>query len=88
MREISPAGSSVPEPSVVVHLPDGRVARFSSPFHIGRDASCEVHLADNQVSRRHAEVSVLRGAWVIRDLQSSNGLFVNGHRELWVDRGA
>lgn len=67
-------------PAVVVRLPDGRVARFSRSFHIGRDASCEVHLVDSQVSRRHAEVSKQQGQWIIRDLQSSNGLFVDGAR--------
>jgi membrane-bound lytic murein transglycosylase D len=65
---------------VVVRLPDGRVARFSTSFHIGRDASCEVQVAEVQVSRRHAEVSQQRGEWIIRDLQSSNGLFVGGER--------
>jgi hypothetical protein len=65
---------------VVVRLPDGRSVRFSTGFHIGRDASCEVQVAGIQVSRRHAEVSPERGEWVIRDLQSSNGLFVDGAR--------
>ena len=66
--------------AVVVRLPDGRVARFSTSFHIGRDASCEVQVAEVQVSRRHAEVSRQRGEWIIRDLQSGNGLFVDGER--------
>ena len=57
-----------------------RVARFSTSFHIGRDASCEVQVAEVQVSRRHAEVSRQRGEWIIRDLQSSNGLFADGER--------
>ena len=69
-----------PAGTVVVRLPDGRIARFSRSFHIGRDASCEIRLADSQVSRRHAEVSRQRGEWIIRDLQSSNGLFVEGQR--------
>jgi peptidoglycan lytic transglycosylase D len=66
--------------ALVVRLPDGRVTRFSRPFYIGRDATCELHLADTQVSRRHAEVAWQRGEWIIRDLQSSNGLFVDGAR--------
>jgi len=39
-----------------------------------------VELADAQVSRRHAEVSLVKGEWIVRDLQSSNGLFVDGQR--------
>jgi hypothetical protein len=65
---------------VVVRLPDGSVSRFHTAFYIGRDASCEVQVTGGQVSRRHAEVSPERGEWVIRDLQSSNGLFVDGER--------
>jgi len=64
----------------VVRLPDGRTLRFASSFHIGRERGCEVELADAQVSRRHAEVSLVNGTWVVRDLQSSNGMFVDGRR--------
>jgi len=66
--------------ALVVRLPDGRTFRFTSPFHLGRDRGCEVELADAQVSRRHAEVSLVKGEWIVRDLQSSNGLFVDGQR--------
>lgn len=66
---------------VAVSLPDGRVLRFATGFLLGRDASCEVQIVDGQVSRRHAEVLPLQGgSWVVRDLQSSNGLFVDGER--------
>ncbi|HEY2433432.1 MAG TPA: FHA domain-containing protein [Vicinamibacterales bacterium] len=65
---------------LVVRLPDGRSLRLSAAFHIGRDASCEVVVTDNQVSRRHAVVSPEGGHWVVRDLQSSNGLFVDNKR--------
>ena len=67
-------------PPLAVTLPDGSVRRFSGPFFIGRDATCEVQVVDGPVSRRHAEVLPLQAAWVIRDLQSSNGLFVDGER--------
>ena len=65
---------------VVVRLPDGRALRFSGAFFMGREQGCEVHIDDAGVSRRHAEVTRLRGAWIIQDLQSSNGLFVDGAR--------
>ena len=66
--------------ALVVRLPDGQTLRFVSSFHIGRERGCEVELADAQVSRRHAAVSLVHGEWTIRDLQSSNGLFVDGRR--------
>ncbi|MEO1236441.1 MAG: FHA domain-containing protein [Planctomycetota bacterium] len=55
------------------HL-DGR-----RPQVIGR-RSGDVTLTDSRVSRRHAEVSVQNGVWVVRDLDSSNGTWVNGDR--------
>jgi len=66
--------------ALIVRLPDGRTLRFSTSFLIGREPGCEVELAYGQVSRRHAEVSLAAGEWIIRDLQSSNGLFVDGRR--------
>ena len=65
---------------LIVRLPDGTSLRFSRTFYVGRERGCEVELSDPQVSRRHAEVSETAGRWTIRDLQSSNGLFVNGRR--------
>ncbi len=37
-------------------------------------------LADDTVSRRHAELRVEDGRWLLRDLGSSNGTWVNGRR--------
>jgi hypothetical protein len=62
----------------VVRLEDGRVLRCARTFFIGRDSACEVCIQDSQVSRRHAQVSFEQGEWSIRDLQSSNGIFVGG----------
>ena len=64
--------------ALIVRLPNGHTLRFTSAFHIGRERGCDVEVADTHVSRRHAEVSLVNGTWIIRDLQSSNGLFVNG----------
>jgi hypothetical protein len=47
---------------------------------LGRSAACQLVLADDTVSRRHAELSLREGAWFIRDLGSSNGTWVNGRR--------
>ena len=66
--------------AVLVRLPDGRTLRFSSSFDIGREPGCDIEVADGHVSRRHAEVTRLGGEWLIRDLQSSNGLLVDGSR--------
>jgi hypothetical protein len=47
---------------------------------IGRSSSCQLVLADDTVSRRHAELRVEDGRWLLRDLGSSNGTWVNGRR--------
>jgi membrane-bound lytic murein transglycosylase D len=69
-----------PEKALTVQLPDGRSLRFDAPFYIGRDRDCEVRIDEQRISRRHAEASRQHGRWLIRDLQSSNGLFVDGQR--------
>ena len=47
---------------------------------LGRDSHCEVHLEDSEASRTHAEIEFVDGEFVLRDLGSSNGTFVNGNR--------
>ena len=48
---------------------------------IGRDASCDIILNDNSISRRHAEIFIdEEGNSFITDLSSKNGTFVNGQR--------
>ena len=49
---------------------------FARNFRIGRSMECDVHIANEYVSRIHAEVFFEDGKWWIRDLQSGNGLFV------------
>jgi pSer/pThr/pTyr-binding forkhead associated (FHA) protein len=43
---------------------------------IGRGSGCDVVLADDSVSRRHAELRLEPEGWTLVDLQSSNGTFV------------
>lgn len=44
---------------------------------IGRNASCDVILDDHRVSSRHAWVGIIEGKAVLRDLESTNGTFLN-----------
>ncbi len=50
-----------------------------APLTVGRD-SRQLPLTDNTVSRRHCELLPKQGDWVLRDLGSSNGTYVNGLR--------
>lgn len=48
---------------------------------IGRESSCGVCLQDVQgLSRKHAAIGVTRGGCTVRDLNSTNGVLVNGCR--------
>ena len=46
--------------------------------HIGREPTCAVCIPRDEVSRKHAIVTVINGIIKIRDLGSSNGTYVNG----------
>lgn len=54
----------------------------SEPFTIGRSReTCDLVLSgDSRVSARHAELRVVEGCWVLTDLRSTNGTWVNGAR--------
>ena len=47
---------------------------------IGRDAASSVAISDAEVSRKHARLNFQGGKYVIEDLGSTNGTFVNGQR--------
>jgi len=44
---------------------------------IGRSSSCDVVLDDHRVSSRHAWVGIVDGKALLRDLESTNGTFLN-----------
>ena len=47
---------------------------------LGRGPVCDITLTDATVSRRHAALSYRDGHWVVADLGSRNGTWVNGTR--------
>jgi pSer/pThr/pTyr-binding forkhead associated (FHA) protein len=47
---------------------------------LGRSRECEVRLPDADTSRRHAKIVCEAGRFVLHDLGSTNGTFVNGER--------
>lgn len=61
--------------------PDERIERrFTGPFKIGRAEDCGLRIQNEFVSRYQAEVVFSEGQWWIRDLGSSNGLYLGDHR--------
>ncbi len=50
------------------------------PFTMGRNDTCDYQIASTRVSREHAEISRQGESFRVRDLQSTNGTFLNGQR--------
>lgn len=63
----------------------GELARIEmrGPITIGRAGDCTVAVRDVLLSRRHCQIEPLLDRWVISDLGSKNGTFIEGQR---VDR--
>jgi hypothetical protein len=50
----------------------------SQELVIGRSSGCDIVLSDLSVSRRHARLIRRDGRWVLQDLDSTNGSWLNG----------
>lgn len=64
---------SGPNPGTVYALDGDQIT-------IGRDSSNEIPVNDAEVSRRHARLTFQGGKYVLEDMGSTNGTFVNGQR--------
>src|SRR5438128_1227475 len=51
-----------------------------SPVSIGRASDCTIPIKDRYLSRKHAEILSADGHWVLKDLGSANGTYLNGAR--------
>jgi hypothetical protein len=62
-------------------LDDGRSQRelvLREKMTVGRDAACDISDSDPRLSRKHAEFLATTHGLLVRDLQSRNGIRVNG----------
>lgn len=55
----------------------GKTFPILNAITIGRSSSCEIHLSQEKVSRKHAELIAKGSQLILRDLGSSNGTVVN-----------
>ena len=47
---------------------------------VGRGSHCDLVILDRAVSRRHAHLFFREGRWILVDLDSTNGTYINGNR--------
>lgn len=80
MEEVSPEDLAA-EREVAVLSWDGQTKRVEQPrIALGRSRECDIQIEDVNVSRRHAELRQEGAAYWIVDLDSTNGIEVNGKR--------
>src|SRR5262245_20184848 len=88
----STRGRTAPRSYSVQDLGQGgaTVALGARPVVVGAHASCDLVLADPQVSRRHAELAIVPEGIRIKDLGSTNGTWWQGTKvgEVVVPAGA
>ncbi len=53
---------------------------LSVAIRAGRDLQSDLSLVHHQISRQHTRFEPEEGGWIVRDLGSANGTFVNGVR--------
>jgi hypothetical protein len=51
--------------------------RLTGTLQIGRASSCQIRPNDTYVSQMHAKISNRNGSWVVEDLGSTNGTYLN-----------
>jgi serine phosphatase RsbU (regulator of sigma subunit)/pSer/pThr/pTyr-binding forkhead associated (FHA) protein len=67
-------------PRLTVVEPGGvrrTVDLVSTPLRIGRQADCDLVLRDGRISRQHAQIIEEGGKYILVDLESRHGTFVN-----------
>ena len=71
-------------PRLILKGPGGEVTEYplGQSSVLGRSTTASVRLADREVSRKHSQIDREGDDYVLRDLGSSNGTFLNGKRIL------
>jgi pSer/pThr/pTyr-binding forkhead associated (FHA) protein len=85
-KEIQQQGNSLASrrvPGIKLAIDQGEgnelVRQFAqAEITLGRDPGCDIPLAGDTVSTRHAQLAYHHNQWWVTDLASTNGTFLNG----------
>jgi predicted component of type VI protein secretion system len=83
-RQDAPARGGLARPCLT--LGDRQVVLTDGAWLLGRDRDCAFMFSDPRVSRRHARLVVAAGEVTVEDIDSVNGVFVNGERVIGARR--
>ena len=75
-----PSGAKAPAFSIVIHEKGGTERREtfeSSEISVGRVQGNDIVLSKGNVSKRHARLLYRDGRFIVTDLNSTNGTYVN-----------
>jgi GAF domain-containing protein len=75
-----PVSDTMTKHIALQELSSGKSYRISLPCLVGRSTEAELSLSDRTLSRRHALIGETNNQLWIQDLQSSNGVFINGKK--------
>lgn len=62
------------------HHETRKIKLYKTATTIGRTSECDIQLPDAQVSRKHARITLNDNIYILEDLESSNGIFLNGKK--------
>ena len=72
--------ATLPWHSIAISYGDVLHGVGHAPYLIGRDTACDLRIESGSVSRRHALLTFGGDGWEIVDLDSRNGIVLNGRR--------
>jgi len=67
-------------PAALLNIRTGREYVLGKVTTIGRLRRCEITVTDDSVSRYHARITYKDGHYILQDLESRNGTYVDGKR--------
>lgn len=78
---VAAAGAAVPAGWAYLTAPGApNISLQKSPFLVGSSADCDLRLADPKASPQHVRIARTEAGYVLSDLNSLNGTFLNGER--------